>query len=278
MRETPPPGHPQNAKPSDSEAPTQFWDSPLKETTEFSVRRAARRRERLEALLKGYDATNTSTELVPPPFSPELSSSGDHVSPPPLPEVPEPPSLPTGTYTSVRPVTGPRLAVFVALGVAVGGLAALQLDRVLSPTEATPAGANAAQAALRNESPQAEAPAAAEQTYDSTEEVLAMVGEAEMADVPPLQVEVVQLRPPNRIHRANGVDVPPQTASTANVSQEPPATLAFAPNVNQSACSRYPTVHIPTQLHPRVNPLMTSSQVFMERGLPTPSRRRSEPQ
>jgi hypothetical protein len=278
MRETPPSGHPRNAKPSDSEAPTQFWDSPLKDTTEFSVRRAARRRERLEALLKGYDATNTSTELVPPPFSAEFSSPGDHVSPPPLPEVPEPPSLPTGTYTSVRPVTGPRLAVFVALGVAVGGLAALQLDRVLSPTDATPAAANAARSPQQNEAPRAEAPEATEQVYDSTEEVLAMVGEAQMADVPPLQVEVVQLRPPNRIPRANVVDVPPQTVATANVSQEPPATSAFAPNVNQSACSRYPTVHIPTQLHPRVNPLMTSSQVFTGGALPTPSHRRSEPQ
>ena len=29
----------------------------------------------------------------------------------------------------------------------------------------------------------------------------------------------------------------------------------------------FPSVHIPTQLHPRINPLMTSSQVFTEQGL-----------
>jgi len=85
---------------NDSDAPTQLWQSPLRHLSQFPLRRAARRRERLEALLKGQEVTNTgslsSTNLT-------QTAANRDVSPPPPAEhgsmerIPPPPSIPTGT-------------------------------------------------------------------------------------------------------------------------------------------------------------------------------------
>jgi hypothetical protein len=262
MRETPPSGHPRDAKPYDSEAPTQLWDNPSKDrnTSQFSLRRAARRRERLEALLKGYEENATSTELGTPLGSANVAPLRRDVAPPPaLPQIPAAPSLPTGTYTSVRPVTGPRLAVFVALGVAMGGLAALQIDRLISPASPAVAASGVERPQLQVEIPLAQAAEPALELNEPSEETVILADEN--AEVPPLQVEIVPLRAPVKTQRPALAETPPAT----NVSPVLPPELAFAPAPQQSSCGRYPAVHVPTQLHPRINPLMTSNQVFTER-------------
>lgn len=269
MRETPPSAHPRDAKPYDSEAPTQLWDSPSKDrdTSQFSLRRAARRRERLEALLKGYEENATSTELGTPLGSPNSTQGRRDVTPPrALPQIPTAPSLPTGTYTSVRPVTGPRLAVFVALGVTIGGLAALQIDRLISPESPFVAAGRPETPQLQVEVPLVQDSPPAPRPNDSTEEVMALVEQA--PEVPPLQVEIVQLRQPAKPQRPTSAETPP----AANVSPPPPPEGAFTPATQQSSCGRYPTVHVPTQLHPRINALMTSNQVFTERSSGTEAR------
>ena len=279
MRDTPS-GTPEplDGKPYDSEAPTQLWQSPFKHLSEFPVRRAARRRERLEALLKGQEIT--STGMVSATGLTHTAATQD-VSPAPLPEnvfpdhPPPPESIPTGTYTSIRPVSGPRMAVFIAVGVAAGGLAALQLNRVLTPS--TPDRATAAAAAVAVTPaepapvrvavvPAVPVPAAPEIPVPEAE--ACAPEEAKDAVVPPLQVEIVPVRPVARSSSksATTTPLPPEPASGADAHE---ASSAFV-NTSQSSdssCSRYPSVHIPTQLHPRINPLMTSNQVFTEQGL-----------
>lgn len=268
--------NPSNGKPNDSDAPTQLWQSPLRHLSQFPLRRAARRRERLEALLKGQEITSTgalsSTNLT--------QTANRDVSPPPpayhpsAEEMPPPPSIPTGTYTSIRPVSGPRLAVFVALGVAVGGLAALQLNRVLTPHEherserRTVESAQAAAAALVTPSTPQAAPPLTQPSMPEPNAEACAPGEFATADVPPLPVDVVASRPTARATKASS-GLPASDERLAQpASESPPTASVNREPSSPGSCERYPSVHIPTQLHPRINPLMTSSQVFTERGTP----------
>lgn len=269
-----PSGYPQpiDGKPYDSEAPTQLWQSPFRHLSQFPNRRAARRRERLEALLKGQEITNTglltSTSLTQTAAIQDVSPLSLPLAENVLPDCPPPPeSIPTGTYTSIRPVSGPRMAVFIAVGVAVGGFAALQLNRVLTPADgAKQATVTAAiPAVVSAVAPVSIVPAAP--VANAFEPAGCEPEEAKIAAVPPLQVDVVALRPIARSSK-------PSTVITASPEHEalPTSPDAMEAMVNtdqpaQASCSRYPSVHIPTQLHPRINPLMTSSQVFTEQGL-----------
>lgn len=276
MRDTPSSyPKPTDGKPYDSEAPTQLWQSPFRQLSQFPTRRAARRRERLEALLKGQDVTSTgllsSTNIT-------VTTATPDVSPLPLPEnvlpeVPPPPdSIPTGTYTSIRPVSGPRMAVFIAVGVAIGGLAALQLNRVLTPK------LSEKQALTTVSAPPTVITLAAAQPPVSPPLVNAFepescAPEAQRSElIPPLQVDVVAMRPAVKaskpyLQTMTQTETPTSPSTSANV-----ASLVNPEQTNQASCSRYPAVHIPTQLHPRVNPLMTSNQVFAEQGPAKPNR------
>lgn len=272
MRETPPPGPSHSESPRNSDAPTQvLWDSSYqtRNLAEFSQRRAARRRERLEALLKGDDTAVTQTELDM--HSPGEATSATQVSiPPPSTRS----SVPAAAYPAPPgAAAGPRLALYIALGVAVGGVLALQIDRVLNAP--SPNGTSTA-AYVTTATPAPETSSYAYR-YDSTEEVLAVIEEADVDDVP-RDVERFAPSPTVRRQRmamgtppspASPQAAPPMAASPANVSQPPPP-LRLAQVSEQTACSQYPTVHIPTQLHPRVNPLMSASQVFAEQRLRLP--------
>lgn len=296
MSDIPPSGYPKpsDGPPYDSEAPTQLWQSPFRHLSQFPNRRAARRRERLEALLKGEDVTSTAmlsstnlTETATSAANASAASSSSDVSPftPPagLPDVPPPPeSIPTGTYTSIRPVSGPRLAIFVALGVAAGGLAALQLNRVLTPIEgATPNSVTASVAPPAARTDEAKAAVAqAPEPIPAFEVDMpeACAPDAEKAPaVPPLQVEVVSVRATSPLAKPG--------KSTAHASAPGPVTndtpvdvssaLVNPEPTSQTSCSRYSSVQIPTQLHPRINPLMTSNQVFAEERSQASTRRGS---
>jgi hypothetical protein len=271
MRETPHPGHSHTESSRNSESPTQIlWDSSNKtrNLAEVSQRRAARRRERLEALLKGDDTAVTQTEVdLHPPG--EVTSATQLSIPPPSRS-----SLPAAAYPAPpSPIAGPRLALYVALGVAVGGVLALQIDRLLNAPShsATP---TTAYVAMDAPSPDE---ASYAYRYDSTEEVPATNDDANGADVTP---NVERLVPPPAVRRqrmalAAAPATPPMAAAPTetplppNVSPSPPS-LVLAQVSEQTACSQYPTVHIPTQLHPRVNPLMSSSQVFADHRLRLP--------
>lgn len=293
MSDIPPSGYPKpsDGTPYDSEAPTQLWQSPFRHLSQFPNRRAARRRERLEALLKGQDVTSTGmlsstnlTETVTPSSTKSTATAVADVSPftPPagLPEAPPPPeSIPTGTYTSIRPVSGPRLAIFVALGVAAGGLAALQLNRVLTPLDdekQASATANVAPEAARTDEARAvvaAVPIAPEVFAIDAREACAPEESEEKAVVPPLHVDVVAVRPATPMAKfgkaTSHTSVSPVAADTdvssALINPEP---------TTQTSCSR-PGVQIPTQLHPRINPLMTSNQVFADQRGQTSTRRGS---
>lgn len=301
MSEPPPSSEYQqvNGDSEDSEAPTQLWVSPFKHLAQFPTRRAARRRERLEALLKGQEVTNTampsSTNLTgaTATHAGETHTAATHATVASddvysnigLPERPPPPeSIPTGTYASVRPVAGPRLAVFVALGVAMGGLAALQLNRVLSPTEvalanAAPANAAPVNAALVVAAAPVPLPQAPPPSREFSPPVQVDNSVQACALVPPLQVDLVATRPQGKLARSVGHEG--TAASRTTVSRgdiNPLLEPVDAVGAGQTSCSRNADVNIPTQLHPRINPLMTSSQVFTEQGASRTSQRtRSRP-
>lgn len=271
-----PSGYPKpvDGKPYDSEAPTQLWQSPFRHLSQFPNRRAARRRERLEALLKGQEITSTgmlsATNLTHTAATQDVSPL-PHVENP-LPDPPAPESIPTGTYTSIRPVSGPRMAVFIAVGVAVGGLAALQLNRVLTPGHAETTASAVATAAVAPAAPVVIAPPTPVRVAPSvpTEYAFGVEAcapeEAKPAGVPPLQVDIVAARPTARQGKPASTTALNPDAAHAAASDAVPAFVT-PEQASQASCSRYPTVHIPTQLHPRINPLMTSNQVFSDKAL-----------
>lgn len=267
-----PSGYPQpiDGKPYDSEAPTQLWQSPFRHLSQFPTRRAARRRERLEALLKGQEITNTgllsSTNLT-------HTAATQDVSPLPLaenllPDGPPPPeSIPTGTYTSIRPVSGPRMAIFIAVGVAVGGLCALQLNRVLTPAIGAKADTVTASAPPPVHAV-AVGPIVAEAPMTNAFEVEGCAPEEpKSASIPPLQVDVVAARPMPRTSKPAASNAAPSEQAAGPSAPYAVTAMVNSAPTEQSSCSRYPSVHIPTQLHPRINPLMTSNQVFSEQGV-----------
>jgi hypothetical protein len=86
------------------------------------------------------------------------------------------------------------------------------------------------------------------------------------AAVPPLQVDIVAARPIARNGKSTPAAIVTPEQSSAHEIRDAVSALTNPDPTSQSSCSRYPSVHIPTQLHPRVNPLMTSNQVFTEKG------------
>lgn len=293
MSEIPPPGYPKpsDGTPYDSEAPTQLWQSPFRHLSQFPNRRAARRRERLEALLKGQDVTSTGmlsstnlTETVTPSSTKSTATAAAELSPftPPagLPEAPPPPeSIPTGTYTSIRPVSGPRLAIFVALGVAAGGLAALQLNRVLTPPDGAKQAsvtASFAPEAARTDEAKAvvAAPVPLEAFALDAPEACAPTEADEKAVVPPLQVDVVAVRPASPSAKFTKTTSHTSVSGPVAIDTDVSSALVNPEPTTQTSCSR-PGVQIPTQLHPRINPLMTSNQVFADQRGQTSTRRGS---
>lgn len=225
---------------TDSDAPTQLWSGRLSFASLTPSLRAARRRQKLEALLNTQ--TGITFEAAAQPLETKPQTDNQTRKNPPS-------TTPPVVAAAVVPMSmsGPQLALFVAVGVAVGGIAALRLDHFLHPF------GQQAQV-VNSEQPTAAPTQVLAANAPLEEKVVSAVVES-----PPVQVTVVP------------TVVPRQQAAKPRVSADPvpqlntPAsTLALPAKLEQPTAANGEELRIPTQLHPRINPLMTSKQVFRE--------------
>jgi hypothetical protein len=227
----------------DSDAPTQLWSGRLSISAPTPHLRAARRRQRLEALLNTQ--TGITFEATPE------ASEANVTEAKPLERVALHPSTTPPVVAAARPpmwLSGPQLALFVAVGVAVGGMAALHVDHLLHPF-----GRNHRETATTS-TPTHQTPmfAANAESQRPTEE-------SKRSDVANVHVAAAPVQPartlPPRV-RTQMAESSPQAQTNAGAADRPAAV---------ESPSNAPTdLRIPTQLHPRINPLMTSNQVFRD--------------
>lgn len=231
----------------DFDGPTQVWSGQLSLSSLTPRLRAARRRQRLEALLN----TQTGITFEAVPKTPDVRS--DH-------RAAEKPgrhsrrntSAPGADATKSKALSGPQLALFVALGVAVGGIAALQLDRVLQPTSDR---SHDTARDLLTQPLVTQPPALAVAMRE-----LPVNESSNQVEAPPIQVAV----PPAQ--SARSLSPKPRAQTTYAAAPLPPSTRgAVPPAMTDPATPQNGNdLRIPTQLHPRINPLMTSNQVFRD--------------
>ncbi len=113
----------------DSDAPTQLWSGRLSFASLTPRLRAARHRQRLEALLNTQTGITFEAAADIPELKPRSSRDEDK------PALHQPSTTPpvVAAASSSTSLSGPQLALFVAVGVAVGGIAALHMDHILHP-------------------------------------------------------------------------------------------------------------------------------------------------
>lgn len=247
----------------DFDAPTQLWSGRLSLSSLTPRSRAARRRARLEALLNTQTGITFEAHKTPDVRSERAYNAG-------RPARNRQPSAKT-EVTKSKALSGPQLALFIALGVAVGGIAALQVDRALQPLgglSREPASDPVAEplaAQLTAAQPAAlQPPAARAATAQPPGFAVAIrelpVNEPTLDDPALLEVAVPPARPMRSLApkaRAAATDAAPVSAPTYRAGV-PATTEPKAPKGGDEP-------RIPTQLHPRINPLMTSNQVFYEK-------------
>ena len=306
----------------DSDAPTVIHPSPG--TPVPDNRRADAHRQRLEELVRRASLAPASepppTLKHPSSASPRTSGERHRTSRPAAATASRDNSA---SHGSIAPTSAPlsslsthivgfKLAVWVGVGVAVGGLAAMHLDRVLHPaqpvvecgsdkTAAPPAASTALGRAQRapavertalsgDVSPVIEgAPTA--RAYPEVRSALASrvrsatqrdaIGEkprsAAVDKVTAKHEPPKQLTPADDLARPNSPPLPssqpmlpplvlrtegPKGSLSDRADSAEPTTPSWDDHFPTQACADPSRVQVPTQLHPRVNPLMTSGQVF----------------
>jgi hypothetical protein len=229
----------------DSDAPTQLWSGRLSLSSLTPRLRAARHRQRLEALLN----TQTGITFEAQPDIPEPQPQSANRGPQSARQVSSttPPVVAAAAAHSA--LSGPQLALFVAVGVAIGGIAALHTDHLLHPFTKQAREAHTEQQTAQQPS--------AFDARDRSQQVA--IEESKRQDVATIQVAVAPAQPARSLApklRSNPVEV-------NLLTQSPPAALR-GPQGDPQAGSTGGDLRIPTQLHPRINPLMTSNQVFKD--------------
>lgn len=247
MRDRPHADIPDDDTDRDSDAPTQLWSGRLSFASITPRLRAVRHRQRLEALLNTqtgitYDAASElpATKPRPTPASEKPSVHQQSTNPP----------LATAAATSPG-MSGPQLALFVAVGVAVGGIAALHLDHILHPFSRHDREVHTAAQSVQ------QAPASAARGN----ELHTAAPESKRDDLSNVRLAAAPIQParsltPKLRSQGSEANLPAQV----NPPLAATATPAKPPEVDPSD-----ELRIPTQLHPRINPLMTSNQVFREK-------------
>jgi hypothetical protein len=246
MRDLPPAEVPEVVQDNqNSDAPTQLWSGRLSLASIAPRLRAARHRERLEALLNTqtgitFDAASERPQRI-------QKAKRTKEKPYPVSHSTTPPVV-TGKTTS-NGLSGIQLAVFIAVGVAVGGIAALQLDHLLRTF------ARHHKEPVSTQQPPSQGP-----TLAANAPVIPLAVDSRIAEISTIPVAVAPAQPARTSTkpRTSNVDVPPQY-QVAAPGAVAPVEVTGPPNTGAST-----DVRVPTQLHPRINALMTSNQVFRD--------------
>lgn len=263
----------------DSDAPTAIQPPPT--ATGVESRRADVHRQRLEDLVRRANGSTAGESSQRAEASPRAARQPTSIAPTHISSnsALAPPAQPSGRPSVLA------LTSLVALGAMLGGLAALHVDRALHEPPVVAQQCGEPNALLRP--PAAEAPVAAPQVVHLPPAVATSGSRASAAPALPNPA-----RHQNSALGSKGLAHPramaqrestsasahphPGSQSATNaaspVMAEPPLpgtmdTSSLAPagisaDPYGGACSDPERVQVPTQLHPRVNALMTSSQVF----------------